>query len=58
MDKIDGMAQRGELPASKIGTQWRFDRNENFVVLECFMNDGESPALVFDPGGRDRDIRA
>ena len=26
--KLYGMAQRGELPASKIGNQWRFDREE------------------------------
>lgn len=26
--KLYGMAQRGEIPASKIGTQWRFDRDE------------------------------
>lgn len=26
--KLYGMAQRGEVPASKIGTQWRFDREE------------------------------
>lgn len=26
--KLYGMAQRGEIPASKIGTQWRFDREE------------------------------
>lgn len=24
--KLYGMAQRGEIPASKIGSQWRFDR--------------------------------
>ena len=26
--KLYGMAQRGEIPASKIGNQWRFDRVE------------------------------
>lgn len=26
--KLYGMAQRGEIPAAKIGTQWRFDRLE------------------------------
>jgi PTS system nitrogen regulatory IIA component len=26
--KLYGMAQRGEVPASKIGNQWRFDREE------------------------------
>lgn len=26
--KLYGMAQRGHIPASKIGTQWRFDREE------------------------------
>ena len=26
--KLYGMAQRGEIPASKIGIQWRFDRVE------------------------------
>ncbi len=26
--KLYQMAQKSELPASKIGTQWRFDRNE------------------------------
>lgn len=26
--KLYGMVQRGEIPASKIGTQWRFDRQE------------------------------
>lgn len=26
--KLYGMAQRGEIPASKIGSQWRFDREE------------------------------
>lgn len=26
--KLYGMAQRGEIPASKIGNQWRFDRDE------------------------------
>ena len=26
--KLYGMAQRCEIPASKIGTQWRFDREE------------------------------
>ena len=26
--KLYGMAQRGEIPASKIGNQWRFDREE------------------------------
>lgn len=26
--KLYGMAQRGDIPASKIGTQWRFDREE------------------------------
>ncbi len=26
--KLYGMAQRGEIPASKIGNQWRFDRKE------------------------------
>lgn len=26
--KLYGMAQRGEIPAAKIGTQWRFDRVE------------------------------
>jgi len=26
--KLYGMAQRSEIPASKIGNQWRFDREE------------------------------
>lgn len=26
--KLYGMAQRGAVPASKIGNQWRFDREE------------------------------
>lgn len=26
--KLYGMAKRGEVPASKIGNQWRFDREE------------------------------
>lgn len=26
--KLYGMAQRGEMPAAKIGSQWRFDREE------------------------------
>ena len=26
--KLYGMAQRGEIPVSKIGNQWRFDREE------------------------------
>jgi excisionase family DNA binding protein len=26
--KLYDMAQRGEIPASKIGNQWRFDREE------------------------------
>lgn len=26
--KLYGMAQRGEIPAAKIGNQWRFDREE------------------------------
>ncbi|MEA1924092.1 MAG: helix-turn-helix domain-containing protein [Pseudomonadota bacterium] len=26
--KLYGMAQRGEIPASKIGNQWRFDRED------------------------------
>jgi len=26
--KLYQMAQKGELPGSKIGTQWRFDRDE------------------------------
>lgn len=26
--KLYGMAQRGEIPAAKIGSQWRFDREE------------------------------
>jgi PTS system nitrogen regulatory IIA component len=26
--KLYGMAQRGEVPATKIGNQWRFDREE------------------------------
>lgn len=26
--KLYGMAQRGEIPASKIGNLWRFDREE------------------------------
>ncbi len=26
--KLYGMAQRGQIPASKIGSQWRFDREE------------------------------
>ncbi len=26
--KLYGMAQRGEVPALKIGNQWRFDREE------------------------------
>jgi PTS system nitrogen regulatory IIA component len=26
--KLYGMAQRGDIPASKIGNQWRFDREE------------------------------
>jgi len=26
--KLYGMAPRGEVPASKIGSQWRFDREE------------------------------
>lgn len=26
--KLYGMTQRGELPASRIGNQWRFDREE------------------------------
>ena len=26
--KLYGMTQRGEIPASKIGNQWRFDREE------------------------------
>ena len=26
--KLYGMAQRGEMPAVKIGSQWRFDREE------------------------------
>lgn len=25
--KLYAMAQKGEIPASKIGNQWRFDRN-------------------------------
>ena len=27
-DKVYDMAQKGELPASKISQQWRFDRDE------------------------------
>jgi excisionase family DNA binding protein len=26
--KLYGMAQRGEIPAAKIGSQWRFDREK------------------------------
>lgn len=26
--KLNGMAKRGGVPASKIGNQWRFDREE------------------------------
>ncbi|MDX9840335.1 MAG: helix-turn-helix domain-containing protein [Desulfobulbus sp.] len=32
--KLYGMAQRGEIPASKIGNQWRFDREE----IDRWMN--------------------
>lgn len=32
--KLYGMAQRGEVPASKIGNQWRFDREE----IDRWMN--------------------
>lgn len=33
--KLYGMAQRGEIPASKIGTQWRFDRDR----IDDWMNE-------------------
>jgi hypothetical protein len=29
------MAQKGELPGSKIGTQWRFDRDR----IDAWMNE-------------------
>ncbi|MBW6512050.1 MAG: helix-turn-helix domain-containing protein [Desulfuromonadaceae bacterium] len=36
--KLYGMAQRGEVPASKIGTQWRFDRDR----IDVWMNENMS----------------
>ena len=33
--KLYQMAQKGELPGSKIGTQWRFDRER----VDAWMND-------------------
>ncbi len=33
--KLYQMAQKGELPGSKIGTQWRFDREK----IDAWMDD-------------------
>lgn len=33
--KLYQMAQKGELPGSKIGTQWRFDRDR----IDAWMNE-------------------
>jgi len=43
--KLYGMAQRGELPASKIGNQWRFDREEIDMWMKSHATgQGESRA--------------
>jgi excisionase family DNA binding protein len=36
--KLYQMAQKGELPGSKIGTQWRFDRNRIDEWMETRSN--------------------
>lgn len=36
--KLYGMAQRGEIPASKIGNQWRFDRGRIDKWMDTHSN--------------------
>ncbi|HMM37282.1 MAG TPA: helix-turn-helix domain-containing protein [Desulfovibrio sp.] len=36
--KLYQMAQKGELPGSKIRTQWRFDRNRIDEWMETYSN--------------------
>jgi excisionase family DNA binding protein len=38
--KLYQMAQKGEMPGSKIGTQWRFDRDR----IDAWMNEKMSPS--------------
>ena len=42
--KLYQMAQKGELPASKIGTQWRFDREriDTWMERQSNHNSGKS----------------
>ncbi|MDX9972725.1 MAG: helix-turn-helix domain-containing protein [FCB group bacterium] len=42
--KLYQMAQKGDLPASKIGTQWRFDREriDTWMELQSNHNSGKN----------------
>jgi len=49
--KLFGMARHGEIPASKIGTQWRFDREEIDQCMKAHAIDiDEIVRLVRFPG--------
>ncbi|NQT34474.1 helix-turn-helix domain-containing protein [bacterium] len=38
--KLYHLAQNGEIPASKVGSQWRFDREEIDIWVKSQRNDG------------------
>ena len=43
--KLYGLAQRGQIPASKIGNQWRFDREEIDLWMKAHATgNGDSKA--------------
>ena len=42
--KLYGMAQKGHLPSSKIGTQWRFDR----VKIDEWMSTTQSATRLME----------
>ncbi len=46
--KLYQMAQKGELPGSKIGTQWRFDRDR----IDAWMNEKMSAPNKQKTGAR------
>lgn len=48
--KLYRLTQAGEIPASKVGTQWRFDREE----IDDWMKDQRPPAVSQDKKGGSR----
>ena len=45
--KLYTMAQRGEIPGSKIGSQWRFDREE----IDSWIKSGRAAKQYKQQGG-------